>query len=107
MEKETRETMSVEEFDKQEKYCRENNVPGGIGCEGCSGKDSVCADNIRGIMKEILPVKYFLIKKEFKGYDITIRMWSYAYKDLENELEDDLIIVDEVRLFEKLTELAS
>lgn len=46
-------TMSFEEFREQEKYCRENNTPEGVGCVGCKGESSVCADNIRGIISKL------------------------------------------------------
>ncbi len=38
--------MSIEDFDKQVQYCRENNIPEGCGCVGCPGEFSVCADNV-------------------------------------------------------------
>lgn len=45
--------MSFEEFKKQDEYCRENNTPEGLGCEGCSGKEGVCADNIWNIIGKL------------------------------------------------------
>lgn len=40
--------MSKEEFERQDKYCRENNTPEGLGCSKCPGKDmDKCADEIR------------------------------------------------------------
>jgi hypothetical protein len=39
--------MSKEEFEKQDKYCRENNTPEDPGCSKCPGKDmDKCADEI-------------------------------------------------------------
>ena len=45
--------MSYEEFKEQDKYCRENNIPEGPGCEGCPGEHSICADNIRNLCNKI------------------------------------------------------
>lgn len=45
--------MSYEEFKEQDEYCGKNNIPGGIGCEGCKGENSICADNIRGIIGKL------------------------------------------------------
>jgi len=41
--------MSFEEFKKQDEYCRENHSA----CEGCLGKEGVCADNIWNIIGKL------------------------------------------------------
>ena len=51
--------------------------------------------------------RWFLIKKEFDGYDITVRMYGYCKEDLKNEITDELELVDEETFFKRLTELAS
>lgn len=56
---------------------------------------------------EIKNKRWFLINKDFDGYDITIRMWGCCKEDLELCLDDSLIMVDEEELFNILTELAS
>jgi len=42
--------MTLAEFKLQDKYCRENNIPEGVGCDGCPAKDKKhCADRLRGL----------------------------------------------------------
>jgi len=42
--------MTLSEFREQDKYCRENNTPEGVGCPGCpAGDKKHCADFLRGL----------------------------------------------------------
>mgnify|MGYP001616859517 CR=1 FL=1 len=44
------ETMRLSEYVEQDTYCRENNVPDGVGCNGCPANGSSdCADALRNL----------------------------------------------------------
>ncbi len=42
--------MRLKEFQEQDKYCREHNVPEGAGCDECPAQDKkYCADTLRNL----------------------------------------------------------
>jgi hypothetical protein len=61
--------------------------------------------NVDWISSYLGDKRWFLIKKEHDAYDITVRMWSFNKKDLEDCLDDSLVVVDEEGLLKRLTEL--
>jgi len=70
----------MEEFIKQDEYCKINNVPEGIGCDGCPAKNkSMCADRLRGLCGKLLKLwnenigspEWGKIKEEIKKFGLT------------------------------------
>jgi hypothetical protein len=90
--------MSIEDFDKQAEYCRENNTPEGEGCAGCIAENQICADNImniHGILneREGIPVMEKvnasnITKIGYKNGNVYIGINNgpvYVYKDVPEE----------------------
>ena len=47
--------MRLDEFLEQDKYCRENNTPEGLGCDACPAIDRVhCADALRNLCGRLI-----------------------------------------------------
>ena len=47
--------MRLSEFEIQDKYCRENNTPGGKGCDNCPARDKEhCADALRNLCGKLI-----------------------------------------------------
>jgi len=50
--------MKLQEFKSQDKWCRENNLPDGIGCDGCpcaeNSRGYVCADALRNLADKFI-----------------------------------------------------
>ena len=72
--------MKMIEFIEQDEYCKVNNVPEGIGCDGCPAKDkNMCADRLRGLCGKLLKLwnenigsqKWKRICEEIKKFGLT------------------------------------
>ena len=75
--------MKLREFEKQDTYCKENNIPEGRGCNGCPALDKEhCADALRNLCGKWLAsrelpdkerkVKFYHISRELeRDYGLT------------------------------------
>ena len=78
--------MKLQEFEDQDTYCRESNIPGGRGCDGCPALDKEhCADALRNLCGKWLAsrklpdkerkVGFYRISKELER-DYGLTFWN-------------------------------
>ena len=101
--------MSLEDFEEQEKFCMENNVPDGRGCSGCPGENSVCADNIRNLIGKLKDQRWYIVLKERPGYSVSIEMYGFDRDVLAlnlggMEYPDLYELISEEELYKRITE---
>ena len=70
--------MKLSEFNEQDKFCRENNTPEGVGCRGCPARDKEhCADALRNLCGKFMdsindkPNFYRLSRELTEHYGLT------------------------------------